>query len=366
MLRNQRCNQTCTQLLCSRYPGVESVSSALCSQQTFSSVSSSVLCHESTARVCSPLDNIDALRRRYSSVPPHSGRKIMRNINLISDGYLASLSNLELLSLHSKILTVLRSRDVIRTKNNPVGDYAEWLVSKALCMTLLSNSSAGADAIDTDGKKVQIKARRVTPDNPSRQLSALRNYEAADFDYLIAVIFDETYYVLDAYKIPHEVIRDYARHSDHVNAHIVNLKGAILTDHRVSSIKEDLIVRSSASANEAPMQTLPPEPMEEVLNQPEKITSSVTLVRLLKAIGMECFVNYYHHFADSNLSSADIIEQMHSCEGYTEKSCRIRLSKARKVIRDSLSIEALTLVADSGRIQDSVRNDALKLIRALG
>ena len=289
----------------------------------------------------------------------------MKNINLISDGYLASLSNLELLSLHSKILTVLRSREVIRTKNNPVGDYAEWLVSKALGMTLLSNSSAGADAIDADGMKVQIKARRVTPDNPSRQLSALRNYEAADFDYLIAVIFDENYNILDSYKIPHEVIRDYARHSDHVNAHIINLKGAILTDPRVMSIKENLIVCNSVSANEVSSQNPPLNAMADVLNQQERITSRTTLTDLLKAIGMECFVNYYHRFADSNLSSADIIEQMHSREGYTEESCRTRLSKARKVIRDGLSIEALTLVADSGRIQDSVRNDALKLISVL-
>lgn len=289
----------------------------------------------------------------------------MKNINLISDGYLASLSNLELLSLHSKILTVLRSREVIRTKNNPVGDYAEWLVSKALGMTLLSNSSAGADAIDADGMKVQIKARRVTPDNPSRQLSALRNYEATDFDYLIAVIFDENYNILDSYKIPHEVIRDYARHSVHVNAHIINLKGAILTDPRVMSIKENLIVSNSVSVNEVSSQNPPLNAMADVLNQQERITSRTTLTDLLKAIGMECFVNYYHRFADSNLSSADIIEQMHSREGYTEKSCRTRLSKARKVIRDGLSIEALTLVADSGRIQDSVRNDALKLISVL-
>lgn len=289
----------------------------------------------------------------------------MKNINLISDGYLASLSNLELLSLHSKILTVLRSREVIRTKNNPVGDHAEWLVSKALGMTLLSNSSAGVDAIDADGMKVQIKARRVTPDNPSRQLSALRNYEAADFDYLIAVIFDENYNILDSYKIPHEVIRDYARHSVHVNAHIINLKGAILTDPRVMSIKENLIVSNSVSVNEVSSQNTPLNAMADVLNQQERITSRTTLTDLLKAIGMECFVNYYHRFADSNLSSADIIEQMHSREGYTEKSCRTRLSKARKVIRDGLSIEALTLVADSGRIQDSVRNDALKLISVL-
>ena len=89
------------------------------------------------------------------------------------------------------------------------------------------------------------------------------------------------------------------------------------------------------------------------------------MAELLKAIGMECFVNHYHRFADSTLSSAEIIEQMHSREGYTEKSCRVRLSKARKVIGEGLSIEALTLIADSGRIPDSVRNDALKLISVL-
>ena len=289
----------------------------------------------------------------------------MKNNHLISDGLLTSLSVLELLSLHSEILTELRSRDVIRTKNNPVGDYAEWLVSEALGMTLLSNSSAGADAIDSDGLKVQIKARRVTPDNPSRQLSALRNYEAADFDYLIAVIFDEAYNVLDGYKIPHEVIRDYARHSDHVNAHIINLKGAILSDPRVISIKENLAVSNSASANEASIQTSCLEAGENVLEQQERITGHATLAEHLKAIGMECFVNYYPHFADSNLSSADIIEQMHSCEGYTEKSCRTRISKARKVIRDGLSIEALTLIAHSGRIQDSVKKEVLELIRDL-
>lgn len=161
----------------------------------------------------------------------------MKNNHLTSYDWLNALNNLELLSLHSEILTQLRSRGVIRTKNNPVGDYAEWLVSNALGMTLLSNSSAGADAIDADGLKVQIKARRVTPDNPSRQLSALRNYEAADFDYLIAVIFDETYNILDAYKIPHEVIRDYARHSDHVNAHLTSRARFLLIPELVPSKK---------------------------------------------------------------------------------------------------------------------------------
>lgn len=86
---------------------------------------------------------------------------VFENNHLTSYDWLNALNNLELLSLHSEILTQLRSRGVIRTKNNPVGDYAEWLVSNALGMTLLSNSSAGADAIDADGLKVQIKAREL-------------------------------------------------------------------------------------------------------------------------------------------------------------------------------------------------------------
>lgn len=154
---------------------------------------------------------------------------------------LTSMNNLELLSLHAEILTQLRKRDVIRTKNNPVGDYAEWLVSKALNMTLLKNSATGVDAIDSDGMKVQIKARRITPDSPSRLLSALRNYHAAEFDYLIAVIFDENYNVVEAYKIPHEMIGDYACYHKHTNAHIITLKGKILSDYRITNITERLL-----------------------------------------------------------------------------------------------------------------------------
>lgn len=60
----------------------------------------------------------------------------MKINHLISDGLLTSLTHLELLSLHSEILAELHSRGVIRTKNNPVGDYAEWLVSEALGMIL--------------------------------------------------------------------------------------------------------------------------------------------------------------------------------------------------------------------------------------
>ncbi|MCG7991197.1 MAG: hypothetical protein JAY99_01735 [Candidatus Thiodiazotropha lotti] len=153
------------------------------------------------------------------------------------------LSNLEvkeLLKLQSSIIDELKKRKIVRTKNNPVGDYTEWLVAKGLGLELANNSSAGYDAIDTEGKKYQIKGRRITPDNKSRQLSALRNYEEKDFDYLVAVIFNENYEVIEARMIPHEIIGDYSKYREHVNAHILHLKGAILENPRVTSIVEKI------------------------------------------------------------------------------------------------------------------------------
>ena len=147
------------------------------------------------------------------------------------------LSNLDLLQLHSSIIEELKRRGVVRTKNNPVGDYTEWLVAQGLGLELATNSSAGFDGIDADGAKIQIKGRRITPDNNSRQLSAIRNLESKDFDQLAAVIFDENYKIIDAVIMPHEVIGDYASYRAHTNAHILHLRGAILSDPRVKDIK---------------------------------------------------------------------------------------------------------------------------------
>lgn len=143
----------------------------------------------------------------------------------------------ELLNLHSSIIDELKAREIVRTKNNPVGDYTEWLIAQALDLQLATNSSAGYDGVDSNGVKIQIKGRRITPNNQSRQLSAIRKLDQKDFDQLAAVIFDENYEVIDAVLIPHEVISEYASYREHVNAHILHLRGAILEDSRVQDIK---------------------------------------------------------------------------------------------------------------------------------
>jgi len=153
---------------------------------------------------------------------------------------LSELTVKELLQLQAAATNELKSRGVVRTQNNPLGDYTEWLVSEALGLELQANSKAGYDGINKEGERVQIKGRRVTPTNNSRQLSAIRKYADKDFDSLAAVIFDEHFNVLEALLVPHEVVGEYASYREHVNAHILILKGPILSDPRVKSIEHEL------------------------------------------------------------------------------------------------------------------------------
>ena len=45
---------------------------------------------------------------------------------------LRAMSEVELLQTHSAIIGELRRRKVVKTENNPLGDYTEWLVCKRL------------------------------------------------------------------------------------------------------------------------------------------------------------------------------------------------------------------------------------------
>ncbi|WP_231867844.1 hypothetical protein, partial [Alcanivorax sp. HI0007] len=111
-----------------------------------------------------------------------------------------------------------KDRGIVRTDNAPLGDFAEWMIAKKMNLHLAANSRAGYDAISDQGVRFQIKSRRVTPENNSRQLSAIRKYDESDFDYLIAVIFDQDYSIIEAYLIPHEIIGKYGRFQSHTNA----------------------------------------------------------------------------------------------------------------------------------------------------
>jgi len=160
-----------------------------------------------------------------------------------------NLNNEVLLQLYGKLMEELRQRKLVRSSNNPVSDYAEKIVCEKLKLSLAGKSSKGYDAIDENtGIKYQIKARRLTSHNRSRQLGVIRNLDQNPFDYLIAVIFNESFEPIEIWQIPLETITKYARYSKHQNGHILVLTGNVLQDKTVTPISE--LTRSGTKVRE--------------------------------------------------------------------------------------------------------------------
>lgn len=146
------------------------------------------------------------------------------------------LTDQQLLETYALVMEELKEREIIRTSNNPVGDFAEYLVAQKMNLKLAVSSTAGYDAEDDKGVRYQIKSRRITKHTKQRQLGVMRNLDKRDFDYLVAVLFDDNFNVTDAYQIPLGVIKNYSKYSEHQHGDILQLKGAILSDKKVKNI----------------------------------------------------------------------------------------------------------------------------------
>jgi hypothetical protein len=120
--------------------------------------------------------------------------------------------------MHAELSEELRRRGVIRSSNNPNGDLVEHLFCRAFGWKQPPSSKRDADATDAAEVRYQIKGRRLTPHNNSRQLGALRDLPAKGFDVLAAVLFQEDYRILRAALIPHARVVDLAKRVERTNS----------------------------------------------------------------------------------------------------------------------------------------------------
>lgn len=159
---------------------------------------------------------------------------------IAGDSKLEILRTSELLSLFAGIVEELRRREVVRSSNNPVADYTEWLVAEALSLEQLRGSTTGCDAVDAEGRRYEIKGRRLTRHNTSTQLSVIRGLDLCHFDFLVGVLYDEDFLVSRACLIPHEVVKTTATYRKHVNGWILYLRPAIWEEVGVVEISDQL------------------------------------------------------------------------------------------------------------------------------
>lgn len=151
-----------------------------------------------------------------------------------------SLSSPELLALHARIMEELRKRDVLRSSNNPVADLAELLFCRAFSWEPAPKSNKSFDASDGDGSKYEVKGRRPTRHNKSRQLSAIRDLPGQNFDTLAAVLFNEDYTVMRAALIPHPVVMARAPYVRHTNSYRFVLRDDVWEEGGVRDVTAEL------------------------------------------------------------------------------------------------------------------------------
>lgn len=153
---------------------------------------------------------------------------------------LADRTTADLLRLHGAILSELRRREVVRSANGPAGDYAELLFARAFGWRLEGGSTSGHDAVDDNGVRYQVKCRRLTPQNRSRQLGFIRNLPERPFEVLAAVLFDEHFQVHRAALIPVESVQEHASCVTHVNAWRLLLRDTVWEWPGVEDVTERL------------------------------------------------------------------------------------------------------------------------------
>lgn len=128
----------------------------------------------------------------------------------------ADWETLQLLAAHTQILNELRSRGAVRTGNAPLGDYAEGLILAVLGGSLATSTAQKSfDVLDSDGQRVQVKARSYRPTETAKPCSPFRSF---DFDVAAFVLLErETYLVRAGFVVPVASVEAACRHVPHVN-----------------------------------------------------------------------------------------------------------------------------------------------------
>ncbi|HEY3637266.1 MAG TPA: hypothetical protein VGK90_03865 [Rhizomicrobium sp.] len=140
------------------------------------------------------------------------------------------LSPIHLLALHTRVAERLRECGVVRSSNNPTGDLAEHLFCRAFDWDRTGRSHPAADAISKDGAaRFQIKGRRWTKYNKSRQLGALRGLPDCGFDFLAGVLLREDYSVERAAIVPHALVLANATPVEYTNSWKFMLRDVVWT-----------------------------------------------------------------------------------------------------------------------------------------
>ena len=86
-----------------------------------------------------------------------------------------------------------------------VADLGERLAADYYAVELAPPSTPGYDLVTRDGRRVQVRTLRVTPENQRASIPPLRE----PYDVVLAIRLDEDYSPLEGIEVPREVIEQH-------------------------------------------------------------------------------------------------------------------------------------------------------------
>lgn len=86
--------------------------------------------------------------------------------------------------------------------------------------------------------------------------------------------------------------------------------------------------------------------------------------RLVRSVGVSCFVKYLNDLTDLSLADGSLIQKMSEAEGYTYGACHTRVFKAREIIRAGRAPDVLKLASRSSRVSPTTAAAARHLLGA--
>lgn len=254
---------------------------------------------------------------------------------------LNQMSEIELLRTHTAVLDELRCRGVVRTRNNPVGDYTEWLVCNRLGLEMQSNSQKSFDAIDANGIRYQIKGRR--DEGTSVQFSSIRNLDGQGFDFVIAVVFNSDYSIRFAVMIPHQIVPEFAKYQEHTNAHNLILTDKICEQPGVTDIAH-LIDEAEETPPETPVVPPLPWPAETQSGATETAITTPALPRRWRTENIQQAADALERIGYTCAAPPHTLRDVHIMAQSSDGSpnikviCPGRLSIHKKYLGESLHI----------------------------
>ncbi len=151
---------------------------------------------------------------------------------------LAQMTEIELLQTHGAVIEESLCQGIVKTRNNPIGDYTEWLVCDRMKLKMADKNQKGFDATDKDGKRYQIKGGRKS--NGTVPFSPIRNLEQRAFQSVIVVAFKDDYSIRFAASIPHELVECLANFNKSVNGFVLRLNEQKIQHDCVTDISDCL------------------------------------------------------------------------------------------------------------------------------